>query len=224
MTSPRICRRWASTHRVVGPATHAPIPGLACWCSSLVWGKSACEAAVWQVSDSQPIIMCGVISDGGAEGHLRTEATTTPTTAPGPASPGPCTPCAASSSPGRGRLWWHVRTWPATGSGPGVPGLSQQGHRTGLKGSVAQPRGPSWRVLSRLRPQQRPTWGEANVALDRRHGNPRGLIHDAVGGGVRVVDGAGIRAHRRGSPRRGIYRPDACTVSRRGVATTSPPV
>jgi hypothetical protein len=151
--------------------------------------------------------------------------TTTPTTAPGPVSPGPCMPCAASSSPGRGKLWCHVRPQPAARPGPGVPDLSQQGHRTGLKGSVAHPRGPSWRVpVTCLRPQ-RPTWGAVNVAVrDRQHGNWRGLIRDAVGCGVRLVDSAGIPTHRCGSPRRGIYRPDACTVSRRGVATTRLPV
>src|SRR5947209_13463459 len=41
--------------------------------------------------------------------------------------------------------------------------------------------------------------------------------------GLALLLGPGIRAHRRGSPRRGIYRPDAHTVSRRGVATISLP-
>jgi hypothetical protein len=49
-----------------------------------------------------------------------------------------------------------------------LPGLSQQGHRTGLKGSVAHPGDPSWRVLSRAYGPPAPNVGAVNVAvLDR---------------------------------------------------------
>jgi hypothetical protein len=125
---------------------------------------------------------------------------------------------------GCGRLWRHVRPRPTARPGPGVSDLSQQGHGAGLKRSVVpspgDPRGASRHVPT---PQQRLTWGGlTSPPLIGEHGHRRVLIHDAVGSGVRVVDGAGIRAHRWGSPRRGIYRPDACTVSRRGVAATSP--
>ncbi|MDT7595927.1 MAG: hypothetical protein QOJ06_1473 [Pseudonocardiales bacterium] len=71
---------------------------------------------------------------------------------------------------------------------PGVPGLSQQGHRTGLKDrwpTAGNPRDTSCRAYTA---QQRPTWGAANVAvLDRRHGNPRGLIRDVVGVGFALL-------------------------------------
>src|SRR6478752_4779875 len=87
------------------------------------------------------------------------------------------------------------------------------------------PPGPSWRVVSRAYAPSSVRRGVRLTAppLIGGHRSPRGLIHDAVGGGIRDVDGAGSRAHRWGSPRRGIYRADAHTVSRRGVATTQSP-
>jgi hypothetical protein len=113
--------------------------------------------------------MCGVISGGGAAWYLR--GTGDHDTHYGTWSGVTRTVhalCGIEFPPGCGRLWWHVCSRPAARPGSGVPDLSQQGQRTGLKGSVAHPRGPSWRVLSRAYAPQRAKWGAVDVAvLDR---------------------------------------------------------